>query len=195
MRIRTKRQRGATVIEYAFLIVLLVVPLVEVTDAMQDQQGETILENGTRAGTPAEYSSGVAPSTPPPTFDDGDAGSGDTGIETSATLSISGTKKGKKKWTAAVVIAATDASGPVSGGVFEGTWDVFDLDGTLNRTIVASCTIDTGGNCTLSLANLDLDTPEIDHSVAFTITDLTSDDLVAADGVVGSSISIEKTTL
>lgn len=194
MRFRRGRQRGATVIEYSLLVVLLVVPLVEVTEAVRDQQGETITENGSRAGTPDEYSSGVDPVGAPPVFDDGDLGSGDTGIETFAALSISGKRTGSK-WTAVTVIAASDVNGPVSGGVFEGTWDVFDLDGSLNRSVSATCTIDTKGNCTLSLAELNFGTSEKDHSATFTITGLESENLQPASGVVGSSISIDKTTL
>lgn len=194
MMSRRAKERGATVIEYAFLIVLLVVPLVEVSEAVQDRQSQTISENGARAGTPDEYSSGVDPTGAPPVFDDGDPGSGATGIETFATLSISGKKTGNK-WTAVTVIAASDVNGPVSGGVFEGTWDVFDLDGTLDRSITATCTIDTNGNCALSLAKLDFGTAEVDHTATFTITGMVSDDLEPADGVVGSSISIDKTSL
>lgn len=191
MKSRSNRQRGATVIEYAFLIVLLVVPLVEVTEAMQDEQGETIAENGARSGIPDEYSSGVDPVGAPPVFDDGDGGSGETGIETSAAMSITRQKQGNK-WTAVAVIAASDVNGPVSGGVFEGRWDIFDFDGTLDRTVSASCTIDTKGDCTLSLANLNFGTAEVDYSITFTITDLVSDDLVPAADVIGSSISVDK---
>ena len=188
------RMRGATVIEYAFLIALLVIPLVETLEIVRDEQGETISENGARAGIPDEYSSGVDPADLPPVFDTGSNGSGSTNIETFASLAISGKRTGPK-WTAVAVIAATDAGGPVSGGVFEGTWDVFDLDGTLNRSIAATCTIDTGGNCSLSLGNLNFGTAEVDHTATFTITALVSDDLAPAAGVVGSTISIDKTAL
>lgn len=188
------RQRGATAIEYALLVALMAVPLVEVVEIVRDEQGEVISENGARAGIPDEYSSGVDPAGAPPVFENGTNGSGTTGIETSAALSISGKRKGSK-WTAVVVIAASDTNGPVSGGVFEGIWEVFDLDGTLDRTVNASCTIDTKGDCSLSLADLNFGTADKDHSVIFTITDLVSDDLVAAPGVVGSTISVDKSLL
>lgn len=191
---RRRQQRGATLIEYALLITLLVVPLVEVSGRVRDSQGDTITENGNRAGIPDEYSGGVDPSSAGPVFDSGDQGTGSTGIETFAALSASGKKKGNK-WTAVVAIDASDASGSVSGGVFDGTWEVFDLDGTLNRTFSSTCTIDTKGTCTLSLAQLNFGTAEVDHTATFTITGLTSEDLVPGPGVVGSTISIEKTTL
>lgn len=194
MKFRRSNERGATAIEYAFLVALMAVPLVEVVEIVRDEQGEVIAENGARAGVPDEYSSGVDPAGQPPVFVNGSSGSGTTGIETSAALSISGKRKGQK-WTATVVISATDVNGPVSGGVFEGTWEVFDLDGTLNRTLTATCTIDTKGDCTLSLADLNFGTADKDHAVTFTITDLVSDDLVPAAGVVGSTISVDKSLL
>lgn len=186
--------RGATAIEYAFLVALFTVPLVEVVEIVQDQQGEQITESGNRAGTPAEYSSGVPPVPPPTTLDDGSNGSGDTNIETFAALTTRGMREGAK-WTAVAEIAATDANGSVSGGVFEGTWEIYDLAGTLDRTVAASCTIDTKGDCTVSLASLNFSTADKDHSATFTITKLDSEDLVPAAGVIGSSVTIAKTDI
>jgi hypothetical protein len=186
--------RGATAIEYAFLVALFTIPLVEVVEIVQDEQGEHIAESGNRAGTPAEYSSGVPPVPPPTTLDDGSNGSGNTNIETFASLTISGKRQGPK-WTATAEIAASDVNGSVSGGVFEGTWEIYDLDGTLDRTVAASCTIDTKGDCTLSLASLNFGTADKDHSATFIITGLVSEDLVPAAGVIGSTITIVKTDI
>ncbi len=52
-------ERGASLAEYAFIAAIVLIPLIVGMELLQQQSKEVIVDGGSRAGTPAEYSEGA----------------------------------------------------------------------------------------------------------------------------------------
>ncbi|MEZ5340985.1 MAG: hypothetical protein R2706_05930 [Acidimicrobiales bacterium] len=185
-----RRQRGATLIEYAFLVALLVIPLSRVVGGLQDAEKGRLETSSQRVGMPEEFASNT------PTGGNGTAGSGsDTTTNSTAevTISVTGNSsaQGSKKWTAVVEIEVTSTDGaPILDAELTGTWQRVYADGT-TTVEEAHCSADSSGVCTLSLWNLRAAPHEsaVDQ-VIFTVTALTATDATLASGVLGSAITV-----
>ncbi len=185
-----KRQRGAAIIEYAFVVALIVVPITAVIDDVQAAEKDHLESSAQRVGTPEEFASVVQPS------GNGNAASGtNTTVATSlqASIAMTGTAstQGSQKWTSVVVIRVVDGSGnPILDAEITGTWQRVYADGTVTSE-TAHCSSNSAGDCTLSLWNLRKrpHSQAVDETV-FTVTALTATDTTPASGVLGSAISV-----
>ncbi len=185
-----KRQRGATVIEYAFVVALVVVPLTSVVDNFQAAEKDHLESSAQRVGSPEEFASVVQPT------GNGNAASGTNttvASSTEASIAMTGTAstQGSQKWTSVVVIRVVDsASNPILDAEITGTWQRVHADGTITSE-TAHCSSNSAGDCTLSLWNLRKrpHSQAIDETV-FTVTALTAANTTPASGVVGSAISV-----
>ncbi|MFT7598279.1 MAG: Flp pilus assembly pilin Flp [Acidimicrobiales bacterium] len=184
------RERGATVVEYAFLTGLLMVALTAVVGQIEESEAEALNDAGGRVGIPEEYSSysGRGGSVLPPGGGGGAAGGS---IEASVALSATVSQQGSQKWTTVVDVAITDVSGnPILDGEITGTWIKTYIDGS-TQVESGQCTSNSSGTCTLSLWNLH----RVPHSsavvsVQFTVDALTAADVTPAAGAIGSFISV-----
>lgn len=184
------RQRGAAVIEYAFLIVLAVVPLSSLVGNLQDAEKDRLTTSSQRVGMPEEFASNVPPSgnaTPASGTD-----TSTTSIaEASITMSGTSSSQGSKKWTATIGVEIVDANGdPILDAEITGTWQRVYVDGTVT-TEVAHCSADSSGECTLSLWNLRT-SPHVSavDQVIFIVTGLVATDTSPASGVIGSTVAV-----
>ncbi len=186
-----ERQRGATVIEYAFLVFLVLVPLTMVVDRIQDGQRDQLISSGDRVGTPEEENS-LAPYVSSYTGGSGSSGSSGGTIVAAVTLTGTPSTQGGQKWRAVVEAQVVDGGGaPILDAVVTGNWLVIYTDGRTPTTEAAQCNADSAGNCTLSLWNLRrVPSPDSVESVVFTIDNIEGADVVPAPGAIGTSISV-----
>lgn len=185
-----RRQRGAGLIEYAFVVALVVVPLTTVIGDVQSAEKDHLESSAVRVGTPVEVASVVRPSSNSYT-----AAGTNTTVATSnqASITMTGTASTQsgQKWTSVVIVKVVDAGGaPILDAEITGTWQRVYANGTvINET--AHCSSNSAGDCTLSLWNLRRrpHTQAIDETI-FTVTALTAANTTPASGVIGSAISV-----
>ncbi len=184
------RQRGATAIEYAMVVMLVVTPLTFLVDSIQDGQRDHLIEQGDRVGTPEEEDS-LAPYVV--SYSGGSGTNGSSGGAISASISLTGTTATQgQKWTAVVEARVVDgAGGPILDASVSGTWLLIYNDGRTS-TQSAQCNADSTGACSISLWNL----RRVPHnnaidSVVFTVDNIEAADVTPAPGAVGSSISVD----
>jgi hypothetical protein len=173
---RGRSVRGASGVQYALGMSLILAATLGSLDAFEQQSSEALESRGNSIGTPdldqpVETTTTTAPpigggdgtttTSAPPTPPDS------TVASATATTSSSG-----NKWTATIVISITDGGSPVHKARVDAIW-------TLNpsgATTVVTCETQPNGTCTFAMRNL----PTLgnsDHvaSVSFTVTAVTPD--------------------
>lgn len=183
-------QRGAAVLEYALVAVLVVVPITQVTDDLQEHQAERLEASGNRVGHPEELDN--VGSTTTSTAPDNSTDETTPPHMATATLEGSTSQQGSQKWTAVVEVSVVDEHGdPLLDAVVDGTWmRTFAEDGSTDM-LTAQCTTNGDGICALSLWNLRR-VPYHDAvtHVDFTITGLSAAGVDDTAAVVGSTIQV-----
>jgi len=168
------RERGATALEAAIIISVVVVPLVAVVDSVQEKQADNVETSADRIGYPTEAGSlsttptttGSSASTTPTTASTGP-------IDTYLTMNWTSAAQGAS-WTGTLIIDVADLSGTSqSNGTIDGLWT---LDDGSTQTVV--CSIDTSGQCTMTIKIK----KTLSTTATFSIVSMTSDDLTLAAG-------------
>ena len=184
-----RSQRGASAIEVALMMSLIVVPLVTGVQMVQNRGGSRLDQNGDRIGTPTESYGGVtattvvAPgpsTTAPPT----------TVLSTvsSAVMTGNAVAQNSQRWTATVVIELRDSGGqPLAGLNITGVWQAQS-----HASQATTCTTDGNGRCTVTQWGLRRDGSSAAPSTTFTLSTVTGTDLTIGPGVTGTSITVNR---
>lgn len=180
------RQRGAAAIEMAFLLVLVMVPLISAVNLVQDSGGSRIGDDGERIGSPREgyeYTTGTVTgggpgsTLPPPTT---------AATVATANLATLATMQGSTKWTATVIITVLDAGGnAISGAAVLGVWT---SQNTGNQD--TTCVTDAAGRCTVTQWGLKATGSDIVTDTTYTISDVTGDGFTLDPAVIGTAATI-----
>jgi hypothetical protein len=172
----SRRARGASGVQYALGMSLVLATTLSSLDAFEQQSSEALESRGNSIGTPdldrpVETTTtteapigggdGTTTTTAPPTPPDS------TVASATATTSSSG-----NKWTATVVISITDGGVPVHKATIDATW----TQNPTGATTAVSCETQPNGTCTFALRNL----PTLGNSghvasVSFTVAAVTPD--------------------
>ena len=165
-RTGTDREQGATLVEYA-LGVALILLVCSIGISFAEGQGESKLSSrATGIGTPVENSAVRGGSGTGGGSGGGSTDSSVTADVTAAPSLVGSTTKDGSTWYATIVITVTDSSGnAVAGSIVTGDWN----PDTASET--ASCTTSLSGTCTVTITNLDRTGQGSVDSVQFSISD------------------------
>ena len=183
------RQRGATALEMAFLMFLIVVPLVYAVDGVTNRGGSRLDEDGERIGQPVEGYGLPSPSTTVVVASSSTSAPPSGLVVASAGFTSQATLQDNNKWTANLVITLTDSSGvPIAGATVSGQWSTFT--GAKQDT---SCITDGDGRCTVTQWGLKASGTDIVTDTTYTLLDATGDGVSIDPAVVGTSVTVNNT--
>lgn len=167
---RSRRERGAGLVEYALIVGLVAVAITGASERLIDAEREEVSRRAASAGAPDlnETGAGAATGTSPPAVPPEDP-PGSTPLSTvSVTLSATQTVHGSK-WTVTVSLTATDQDGAYAeGATVAGTWS--------ETGDTVECSTSAGGVCTMTLTVKKQDYT----TLTLTITDVTGNGVTAA---------------
>jgi Flp pilus assembly pilin Flp len=153
MRLRTE-ERGATTVEYALIIALVVVLCLGAIQALQTKGTAKVDEGAAERGRPTEQL--FLPSASGVIIGGGSGSTVGSGAATVEVFDIQGTSaEGQgSTWVATVTVKVKNVATPElwSGVTVTGTW--FYLDSGTPKTASGTCPTDSTGLCTISLSGL-----------------------------------------
>lgn len=173
--VRRGTESGATLVEYALIIGLVVLVSIGAIESVVDRGEDRLDDRRNSAGAPDVDAAAFPPPSGSGGGDGGGDGSGDggtTAVEPHVSLASSTQKQnppgGNKVWTATVTVLVSDPSDntPIGGVEVSGSFDPAVPAGKTYR-----CTTDTAGQCQMTQA-MERDNKEPDYvaSVTFTVT-------------------------
>ena len=163
------RYRGASTVEYALALALVVLTLPPAIGWLKDSSSAEFQSRATSAGAP---DAGVAPptvssTTIPATTLAATTTTASLPIDATASLTVTANRQGNS-WSATVTVTVVDQSGqPVAGVLVTGAWNPA-LSGE------TSCTTAANGQCSMTQAGMEArDNKPFVASVTFSITAVT----------------------
>jgi hypothetical protein len=181
------QEKGATLVEYALLIALVVVVCIGVIEVLTDNSDEKVDTRSGEIGVPSEENAlpGATDGSGGGTSTDGSDGGGSV----SAVAHVGGlsaatsTSSNGNKWSATVTVTIVDASGePVTGATVTGDWSAGN-GGT-------SCVTGASGTCPISSADFNAGGGNPVESVTFSVTNVSGSSVASYDSAANTSSSI-----
>lgn len=143
-----RRSRGASTVEYALALALVVVVMPPAIRWMNDASKDEFQNRAASAGAPDLDSSTTTSTTTIPTTTVQPPPPPPVAVNATATLSATANRQGNT-WSATVTVTIIDQNGqPVQGALVTGTWD----PGLSGQT---SCSTGANGQCSMTQAGME----------------------------------------
>ncbi|MFP5255709.1 MAG: Flp family type IVb pilin [Acidimicrobiia bacterium] len=182
MRLRND-DRGATLVEYALLVALILVVSIGAIQRVQDDSGDKLVADEERVGTAEDnafYASGSTTTTAPVGTTTTTAPT--TAMQPSSLVASPAPNNSGNKWIAHVTVTITDSSGnPVTGAEVQGSWT------DPNPAVATQCTTTApSGTCSMQRTDLNDNKP----TAQFTITGVTAPGYSWTVGTGSTTVSV-----